>query len=115
MSLLVTRFLQNAQEILNVATAAAGDDCDLALVLDRQGAIRVVSDPGWQLDSLGDHYGADTVYRVRRSGSRVRIEGANGPDRCVLDAQAKCAPASPLCGILHDWPRYSVQLAIPAA
>jgi hypothetical protein len=107
----VSLFLRNAQEILDVARSASGEDCDFTLLVDGAGALRMVSDPGWEFESLRSHYGAAAAYRVRRAGTRVRIEGVCGEDRCLLESQGAAAQAH---RILADRPLYFVQSALAA-
>jgi hypothetical protein len=111
----VSAFLRNAQEILDVATAASGEDCDLTLVVDGAGVIRVLSEPGWAWNGLRAQFGPGAAYRVRRAGAKVRVEGASGADRCLLESGGPAPPDTPARRILLDRPAYRVQLALAGA
>ena len=82
----MSQFLRHAQEVFATACSAAGEDCDLMLVVERSGAVRAVATPGWSLDALREHHGAAAAYRVSRSGGSVRLEGSTGSRRCVLES-----------------------------
>ncbi len=79
-------FLERAEEILATARRAAGPDCDVAILIARDGALRFVPAEGWELEPLRLEHGAEAAYRVQRLRGRVRVE-ARGPLRhCVLEA-----------------------------
>ena len=78
----MSRFLHQAEEILETATAGAGD---VAIVIDRQGGLRMLPPAGWSLPALSLEFGAAAVYKVERRGGRVRVEGWSGEERCLLE------------------------------
>jgi hypothetical protein len=83
----VSEFFRRAEEILQIATTGNAGAGDTALVLDRQGGLRMLDPSGWSLPALAAEYGAQAVYRVIRRGNSVRVEGWNGFERCLLEAQ----------------------------
>jgi hypothetical protein len=80
----VTGFLQQAQDILDVATSGDSSLQDVVIVMDRQGGMRMLDPTGWSLPALAAEYGANAVYKVERRGAAVRVEGWNGFERCLV-------------------------------
>ena len=77
-------FLHQAEEILEIAVAGTGDAGDLAIVIDRQGAMRMLEPTGWSLPAMCVEFGAAAAYRVERRGRTIRVEGWGGGNRCLL-------------------------------
>ena len=81
----MSAFLQKAEDILDVAVA--GDRYgtgDVAILIDRQGGMRMLNPAGWSLAAMGAEYGADAVYRVERRGATVQVEGWGSGQRCLI-------------------------------
>ncbi len=70
----------------------------MAILVGENGAIRVVADSDWPLDSLETHHGARMAYRVKEMGGRVQVEGRCGGAACVLTADP---PATTARHLLH--------------
>jgi hypothetical protein len=83
-SFFVKGFLQQAEDILDVATSGDSSMQDILIVMDRQGGMRMLEAAGWSLPALSAEYGATAVYKVERRGSAVRVEGWNGFERCLV-------------------------------
>lgn len=88
--------------------AAAGnapgqDDTDLAVLVRQDGSLHVVMEAGWHPEAAAAHYGAQTVYRIRRTEGRVRVEGRSGADHCLLESRSEGLIARQL---LSGVPRY---------
>ena len=80
----VSRFLTDAQQILEAAGTAA--DPELAILIHEREGIRVVYGKGdWPLVSLLQESGAAAVYRVSRNHDRLVVEGASGTETCLLE------------------------------
>lgn len=77
-------FLQKAEEILDIAAAGNGDAGDLAILIDRQGGMRMLDPSGWSLPAMCAEYGGDAAYTVVRRAHTVRVEGWGGGERCLL-------------------------------
>jgi hypothetical protein len=58
---------------------------DFAILVDRDGSIRVVDSSGWRTDSLRSEHGAETLFRVSRTSTRVQVEAESGLTRCSLE------------------------------
>src|SRR5258708_969315 len=101
----VTNFLENAERIFETAASANGaelESSNLAILIDQDGAIRLLVDSDWPLDSLQAQHGG-AAYRVTRSGSKVRVEGKSRTKSCLLESE----PFSSVTRrILADRPRY---------
>jgi hypothetical protein len=80
----VNAFLHRAEEILAIAAAGDSDTGDVAIVIDRQGALRMLEPTGWSLPAMCAEFGAAAAYRVERRGRTVRVEGWGGTDHCLL-------------------------------
>jgi hypothetical protein len=102
----VDDFLRDGQSLLEAARGAAGwdqPDGPLAILVGRDGSIRAVAGSDWPLESLAAEYGARAVYRVSRSGGRVRVEGRSGGRKLVLEQERPALRpplAFPACALL---------------
>ena len=78
--------LRNAEQILDTAATARDDGAqDCTICITRLGAIRILTEPaGWSLPALAADLGAAALYRVERSGGRVRVEAWSPAGTCVL-------------------------------
>ena len=74
-------FLRQAEEILEIAVCGKEE---IAIVIDRQGSVRMMDPNGWSLPSLHLECGAGFVYKVERRAGMVRVEGWNGTEGCLL-------------------------------
>ena len=83
----VRGFLQQADDILDVATSGDASMQDVVILMDRQGGMRMLDPTGWSLQALTAEYGASAVYKVERRGSAVRVEGWNGFERCLVQRE----------------------------
>jgi hypothetical protein len=80
----VRGFLQQAEDILDVAAGGDSSLQDVVIVMDRQCGMRMLDPAGWSLPALAAEYGATAVYKVERRGAAVRVEGWNGTERCLV-------------------------------
>jgi len=89
----VKAFLRRAEEILDIAVAGDNDAGDLAILIDRQGGMRMLDPKGWSLPALCAEFGAAAVYTVQRGARTVRVEGWGGGERCLI--QRDLGPRQP--------------------
>ena len=85
----MSRFTEDAAGILDAAESASarGYACsEMTILIGQDGAIRMVADSDWPLDSLAAHHGAQTAYRVSERCGSVRVEGREGTRKCVLES-----------------------------
>ena len=94
---IVKAFLRRAEEILDIAMAGDGNAGDLAILIDRQGGMRMVDPKGWSLPALCAEFGAAAVYTVERRAGTVRVEGWGGGERCLI--QRDPGRRGPISGI----------------
>jgi len=83
----VSRFVDNAVEILNAAESAVNSGhtpSDMTILITPDG-IRMIADSDWPLDSLQLHHGAKVAYRVSQSAAHVRVEGRAGSRTCLFE------------------------------
>ncbi len=84
----VSRFLADAQRILEAAGAAS--DPDIAILIHERDGIRVVCGKGdWPLASLLRESGASAAYRVSRIQGLLTVEGASASETCMLQRSSK--------------------------
>jgi hypothetical protein len=94
----VSPFLQHAEEIFRTARQGGEEDCELAILVGRDGQIHMLTEPGWELEPLRLDRGAQAAYRVVRKGGRVRLEARSAGQSCVLEAERPAACNFPLAG-----------------
>jgi len=83
----VNAFLHKAEQILDIAVSGGSDAGDLAIVIDRQGVMRMLEPTGWSLPAMCAEFGGAAAYRVERRGRTVRVEGWGGVNRCLLQRE----------------------------
>ena len=84
----MSRFLDNAVQILDAAESAVQSGhtpTDMTILITAEGAIRMVADSDWPLDSLQSHHGAKMAYRVSQNASLVRVEGREDSRTCLFE------------------------------
>jgi hypothetical protein len=101
----VSAFLRHAEEIFATAQTAGTDDCNLSILVNREGGIHMIADAEWQLESLRAHHGASAAYRVHRDGGAVRVEARSANRSCLLAAER---PERVLMAAIPDFPRYQL-------
>ena len=102
----MSRFIENAENLLQAAESAAGSGntpSDLTILITSEGAIRMIADSDWSLDSLQAHHGARMVYRVSGNHSKVRVEGRAGSRTCLFETAKPGRAARLLLGGAGNW------------
>jgi hypothetical protein len=97
----VSRFAQDAQSLLDAASAASsnGDTCsEMTILIGRDGGFHMVAYSDWPLDSLALHHRARSAYRVSGRGGAVRVEGREGGQRCLMETESPARIARFLLG-----------------
>jgi len=95
------RFLENAQGLLEAAESASacGESCsEMTILIGQNGAIQMIANSDWPLDSLAWHHGAQAVYRVSGEQGSVRVEGRQGSRTCVVQSPTPARTARLLLG-----------------
>jgi len=91
--------LQQAEDILDVATSGDSSLQDVVIVMDRQGGMRMLDPSGWSLPALSAEFGATAVYKIEKRGETVRVEGWNGFQRCLIQRNLSSARLFQLPGM----------------
>ena len=69
-----------------IAAESAGSGSNMTILINQEGAIHMIADSDWPLDSLTWHHGAKTAYRVSEQSGSVRVEGREGMRTCVMES-----------------------------
>jgi hypothetical protein len=99
----VSAFLKHAEEIFAAARTAGPEDCDMAILVNRDGGIHMIAGGDWPLEPMRLHHGASAAYRVSRSGGQVRLEARRANESCTLVAEKPVRTAG---WGLPDFPQY---------
>jgi hypothetical protein len=85
---------------MNILDAAetAGSCSHMTILISQEGAIHMIADSDWPLDSLAWHHGAKTAYRVTESSGSVRVEGREGSRTCLMESSKPAQIARYLLG-----------------
>ncbi len=105
---LVTEMFRNTESIFETAASAEAEPGDLAILVGRNGSLRLVMGGDWPLESLISEHGSSAAYKVTRTASQVRVEGRSGASLCVLESEPQASVAKRL---LADRPRYVLSQA----
>ena len=99
----VSAFLRHAEEIFAAARTAGPEDCDMAILVNRDGGIHMIAGADWELEPMRLHYGASAAYRVNRNGGQVKLEARRANESCTLVAEQ---PVRATRYGLADFPQY---------
>ena len=86
-------FWQDAVSIFETACKAGADGGagELNIVIGEGGGLQIVAGEGWRPDALAEHYGALTVYQIKRQRGAVRVEGRRMGMSCLLQSAQPAA------------------------
>src|SRR5215471_13228492 len=98
----VTAFLRRAEEILEIAVAGDIDAGDLAILIDRQGGMRMLDPKGWSLPALCAEYGAAAAYVVERRARTVRVEGWGGGESSLIQRELRARQPLSVGGFVRE-------------
>lgn len=107
-------FLQQAEDILDIAASGDASQQDVVILLDRQGGMRMLDPTGWSMPALCAEYGATAVYKVERRSSAVRVEGWNGFERCLVQRDLSAQRLFQLPGMGGSTYRPALMMQLPA-
>jgi hypothetical protein len=86
--LFVDRFLQRAEEVLEVALTAEDGAAEGLILFDNAGGMRMLDPAGWSLNGLIREFGAREIYRIERRNGAVRVEGWSANQQCLLQRKS---------------------------
>lgn len=95
----MSAFLRQAEQILDIAVEESDNGQDLVILIDRQGAIRIMHMAGWSVPALTAEFGSATIYKVERRAGTVRVEGWTGSQQCLLQRTLSLQDLSGLPGV----------------
>lgn len=81
--------MENAVKLLDAAENARQSGhgvSEMTILISAAGAIRMVANSDWPLDSLQAHHGAATAYRVTKDEEKLRIDGREGLRSCRFES-----------------------------
>ena len=87
----MSRFLENAREILEVAEGvlSAGETpSNVSILMTAGRGIRVIAESDWPLESLQREHGADMAFRVSGTQDKVSVDGRTGFRTCQFETLA---------------------------
>jgi hypothetical protein len=94
-------FTEQAYEILQAAESAVakGLSCsEWTVLVTQDGAIRMIADSDWPLDSLAGEHGARAAYRVSDHKGTLRVEARSGRRTCTMESTTQNRVARLLLG-----------------
>ncbi len=94
----------HAEQILETARQAEGEDCLLSILVGQDGGIHMVAESEWGLEPLRMYHGARAAYRVTRRGGCVQLEGRSDEEACLLQAGPPATPNR----LWTDFPQYQL-------
>ena len=97
----MSRFVDHARQIMEAAESASsrGETCsEMTILIGQDGAIRMIAESDWPLDSLASHHGARAAYRVSERRGAVRVEAREGLRTCTMESTPPAITARRLLG-----------------
>ncbi len=85
----MTALFEEAEQILNTAVHSERNGGDVAIVIDRQGGLRVLNADGWNGAALTAEFGGSSVFKIRKSANSTAVEAWQGFDHCIIERRAE--------------------------
>ena len=70
----------------------------MTILIGQTGAIEMIANSDWPLESLARERGAKSAYRVSEHRGRVQVEACEGSRTCTLEARSTAQTARLLLG-----------------
>jgi FAD/FMN-containing dehydrogenase len=99
----VQSFWKNAQELLSTAGQAGPEDCEISILVGRDGSLHMLAEAGWELEPLRAHHGAQAAYHISRRDGAIRVEARSAGECALLEQRA---PGRRAPFLLPDFPQY---------
>jgi hypothetical protein len=80
----VSELFLRADSILDAALIPGGSSAGIAIVMDRQGGVRILSSEGWTLNGIIGELGAAEVYMIRHGAETITVDAWSTTDRCTV-------------------------------
>lgn len=97
----MSQFVDNAANIFSAAESAAAGGAEvtpMAILITESGAIRMVTDCDWPLESLQRHHGARMAYKVSQQDDLVRVQGRADGRTCMFESATAASVSRQLLG-----------------
>jgi hypothetical protein len=99
----VSPFLKHAEEIFLAAREGGADDCEMSILVSRDGGIHMLCGADWELEPLRIDHGARAAYRISRRAGGVRLEARSADESCLLQSKPR---ARLTAAMAPDFPQY---------
>ena len=80
----MSKLFRRADSILEAASVPGASSVGTAIVMDREGRMRILNLEGWTLDGIIGELGAAEVYLVRHGADAITVEAWSTTDRCTV-------------------------------
>jgi hypothetical protein len=80
----VSELFLRADSILDAALVPGASSVGTAIVMDRQGGVRILSSEGWTLNGIIGELGAAEVYMIRYGAEMITVDAWSTTDRCTV-------------------------------
>ena len=95
--------MKHAEEIFLAARAGSPDDCEMSILVSRDGGIHMLCATDWELEPLRIDHGARAAYRISRRDGGVRLEARSVDESCLFEAKPRPRPIPVMA---PDFPQY---------
>jgi hypothetical protein len=80
----VSELFRRADSILEAASVPGASSVGTAIVMDREGGMRILNSEGWTLNGIIGELGAAEVYMIRYGVEAITVEAWSTTDRCTV-------------------------------
>jgi hypothetical protein len=88
----VSELFRRADSILEAASVPGATSVGTAIVMDREGRMRILNSEGWTLNGIIGELGAAEVYMIRYGGEKITVDAWSTTDRCTVTRTPTQAP-----------------------
>lgn len=88
----MSELFRRADSILEAASVPGASSIGTAIVMDREGGMRILNSEGWTLNGIIGELGAAEVYMIRYGGEAITVEAWSTTDRCTVTRRALRPP-----------------------
>lgn len=92
---------RRADSILEAASVPGASSIGTAIVMDREGGMRMLSSEGWTLNGIIGELGAAEVYMIRYGARVITVEAWSTTDRCTVTTTPVRAPVFQSAALLR--------------
>jgi hypothetical protein len=80
----VSELFRRADSILEAACVPGDSSGGTAIVMDREGGIRIMNSEGWTLNGIINELGAAEVYMIQYCAETITVEAWSTTDHCTV-------------------------------